>query len=82
MKYPVRQLCIERMNGGAPEHRTARTCHVRAGMLLSGSVAVFLLTLSTEQLLSHFVMTVHLKWTACACEIHTFEQGCSFAVPL
>ena len=52
------------------------------GMLLSVTVAALLLTLSTEQLLSHFVMTVHLKWTACPCEILTFEQGCSFTVPL
>jgi hypothetical protein len=78
MKYPVRQLCIERLNGGAPEHWTARTWHVRAGVLLSGSMAVLLLTLATEQLLSRFV---HLKWTACACEIPTFEWR-SFAVPL
>jgi hypothetical protein len=52
------------------------------GMLLSVTVAALLLTLSTEQLPGHFAMTVHLKWTACACEIPTFERGCSFALPL
>jgi hypothetical protein len=80
MKCPLRQLCLERLNGGAPEHRTARTWHVRVGVLLSVTGAV-LLMLSTEQQLSLVVMTGHLKWNACACEIPTCEQGCSFAVP-
>jgi len=51
------------------------------GILLSVTVATLLLTVSTEQLLSHFIMTVHRKWISCACKLPTFGQGCSFAVP-
>jgi len=48
MKYPVSQLCIEKLNGGAPEHRTARTWRVAVSVIINCQLSSFLVTLSWQ----------------------------------